>query len=106
MNANYQKGRRAEYLAKQILQDAGFEVLRAAGSKGRFDLVAFAPTEPVLMVQIKATSSPSACQALLKAFQPDSGEHYLSQIWVYHKGQWSGAGSELKEKVDIEGNYG
>ena len=35
------KGRRAEHRARQFLEDAGYEVCRAAGSKGPADLVAW-----------------------------------------------------------------
>src|SRR5262245_57930602 len=39
--ANYRKGRRLEHRARKLLEDAGFSVVRAAGSKGPADLVAF-----------------------------------------------------------------
>jgi Holliday junction resolvase len=35
------KGRRAEHRARKLLEAAGFEVCRAAGSKGPADLVAW-----------------------------------------------------------------
>jgi Holliday junction resolvase len=35
------KGRRAEHRARRLLEAAGFEVCRAAGSKGPADLVAW-----------------------------------------------------------------
>lgn len=38
---NYTKGRRLEHRARQILETAGFSVVRSAGSKGPADLVAF-----------------------------------------------------------------
>ena len=39
-NANYQKGRKKEYLIKKQLEREGFIVLRTAGSHGFADLVA------------------------------------------------------------------
>jgi Holliday junction resolvase len=38
---NYTKGRRLEHRARQLLEDAGFEVIRSAGSKGPVDLIGF-----------------------------------------------------------------
>jgi len=38
---NYTKGRRVEHRARKLLEDAGFLVVRSAGSKGPADLVAF-----------------------------------------------------------------
>jgi len=39
--SNYRRGRAGEYRAKAALERAGFCVIRAAGSKGPADLVAF-----------------------------------------------------------------
>jgi len=39
-NANYQKGRRKEYLIKKQLEREGYIVLRTAGSHGFADLIA------------------------------------------------------------------
>lgn len=38
------KGRRSEHKARAILRSAGYEVCRAAGSKGKVDLVAWSST--------------------------------------------------------------
>lgn len=38
--ANYTKGRRFEYEIADILKREGYDVIRAAGSHGPFDLVA------------------------------------------------------------------
>lgn len=38
--SNYQKGRRAEYEVKEIFEKAGWQVTRAASSKGPWDLIA------------------------------------------------------------------
>ena len=37
----YRRGRRGEYKAKRILEENGWRVSRAAGSKGIWDLIAF-----------------------------------------------------------------
>ena len=46
------KGRRAEWRSRDWLQSQGYEVVRAAGSKGAFDLVAW-NDEEILLVNVK-----------------------------------------------------
>lgn len=41
MNSNYRRGVRAEYRIKKLLESTGYTVIRAAGSHGHFDLVAW-----------------------------------------------------------------
>ncbi len=52
MNAAH-KGRRAEHRARALLEAAGFEVCRAAGSKGPADLVAW-DTTSIRFISIKS----------------------------------------------------
>lgn len=52
MNAAH-KGRRAEHRARALLEAAGFEVCRAAGSKGPADLVAWDRTS-VRFISVKS----------------------------------------------------
>lgn len=40
-NTNYKMGAHLEREAKKVLEDAGYYVMRSAGSLGLFDLVAF-----------------------------------------------------------------
>lgn len=52
----YQRGRRLEYLVRDRLVQAGYHVIRAAGSHGVWDLVAIShrrPEIPVLLIQCK-----------------------------------------------------
>ena len=49
------KGRRLEHRSKHLLESLGYAVIRAAGSKGVFDLWACNATE-LLLVQCKAAS--------------------------------------------------
>lgn len=56
MNKNYQKGRRFEYAVKKHLEDKGYIVVRSAGSKSPFDLVAISlkvQYPDVMLVQCK-----------------------------------------------------
>lgn len=54
--ANYYAGRRAEYRTMELLENAGFLCIRAAGSKGPADVVAIGKGDP-LLVQVKRESS-------------------------------------------------
>jgi Holliday junction resolvase len=49
---NYSRGRALEYDTRDLLKAEGYEVIRAAGSKGKIDLVAF-KTGEWLFVQCK-----------------------------------------------------
>lgn len=46
------KGRRAEHRARRILEAAGYEVCRAAGSKGPADLIAW-NTNAIRFISVK-----------------------------------------------------
>ena len=50
--ANYRRGYRAELAARRELEAQGFAVIRAAASKGPFDLVAF-DVRTVRFIQVK-----------------------------------------------------
>lgn len=49
----YASGRRIEYLARDILKSRGYMVIRSAGSKGPFDLVAIPMDGGARFIQIK-----------------------------------------------------
>ncbi len=49
---NYKRGVKKEYDAIKILETAGYDVIRAAGSHGTYDLVAMGPTG-VRLIQVK-----------------------------------------------------
>jgi hypothetical protein len=55
------KGRRNEHRSRELLERAGYVVVRAAASKGTFDLVAIGPDD-VLLVQTKSNRWPSAAE--------------------------------------------
>lgn len=63
-NRNYQAGRRFEYRVKKHLEKNGWFVVRSAGSKGAFDLVAIKHCSTtvgsdVALIQCKYGSKPS-----------------------------------------------
>ena len=50
VNKNYQKGRRFEYRVKKHLEDKEYYVIRSAGSKSAFDLVAIPTVDNVSLL--------------------------------------------------------
>lgn len=52
MGRSYEKGRRFEYLVKEKLEQAGYMVIRSAGSHSPFDLVAVGK-EDIMFIQCK-----------------------------------------------------
>lgn len=93
MATKYDRGRRAEWRLRDQLEAGGWTVIRAAGSKGPYDLVAFPRVnfndDRVVAIQVKTTSSPVTARALLKAFQPQSEKAYVTQLWIWHARQWT-----------------
>lgn len=59
--SGYAAGRRVEYRWSHYFQDNGYEVQRAASSKGVADLIAIKPGQ-VLLVNVKATALPSPAE--------------------------------------------
>lgn len=55
------KGARLERKSKQLLEDCGYTVIRAAGSKGPFDLIAF-NGGCIRLIQIKANRKPGPAE--------------------------------------------
>lgn len=51
--SNYSKGRAFEYRAQKLLEAAGYQTTRAAGSKGVVDVVAYG-CGPVRLISIKS----------------------------------------------------
>ena len=64
----YAKGARREHASKRLLEARGYAVVRAAGSHGAFDLVAFSAAD-VVLVQVKSNRWPGTVEmAALRAF--------------------------------------
>ena len=57
MASNYAHGRQTEWAIRDHLEDNGYQVIRAAGSKGAADLVAIKPSQ-VLLINVKRTTPP------------------------------------------------
>lgn len=60
------KGRRTEWKSRRWLEAQGYEVVRAAGSKGVFDLIGFG-FDDVVLVQVKCNRWPGPMERLAMA---------------------------------------
>lgn len=56
MTDQYKKGRRFEWAVRDELEEAGYQVIRSAGSKTKVDIVAWKMGE-LLFIQCKATKA-------------------------------------------------
>jgi len=82
---SYQRGRRAEYMARDMLLEQGYGlVIRSAASKGPIDLAAFG-AESVKLVQVKSTvkARPNYADdiAVLQALEVP--EYCQVELWIY-----------------------
>lgn len=78
MTNHYRTGRDFEWRTRSVLRDAGYEVIRAAGSKTKADLLAIKAGE-LLFIQCKRTALPSPAErrALLHMTEHLVGAHAL-----------------------------
>ena len=70
MSTHYEIGRRFEYKVAKQMRDAGYVVMRTAGSHGFYDLIAIRNASPhvVVMVQCKTTQTYRQAKRLLNQF--------------------------------------
>ena len=66
-NFNYRKGRNIEWERKNAWEAAGFAVIRAAGSHGVADLIAYGNGE-AYFIQVKTTRFPGMVERLKRQF--------------------------------------
>lgn len=64
-NKNYIRGRAFEYSVMHDLQSEGYTCYRTAGSHGAYDVIAFKPTE-ILLIQCKTKLTKRANEHLVK----------------------------------------
>jgi len=88
-NRNYTAGRSYEYKAKKVLEREGYTVTRAAGSHGKWDLIAVkeGSSEPVRCIQIKRTKTEAGVKQLFGKFVPETNGNafmpYRHELWVW-----------------------
>lgn len=85
-NARYQRGRRAEWEVRKAYEAQGATVVRAAGSKGAVDLVAWTE-HGGSFIQVKAgrPASPAEIRRLMDLPRPKG---WAVQLWHKRDGEW------------------
>ncbi len=85
-NRNYLKGRSFEQKTAKWYREQGYLVLRSAGSKGLFDLVAV-NSEHIMLIQCKVVDSMKKAAQLSKAFKASPPMTYCCcdqrlEVWI------------------------
>lgn len=68
MNRNYQAGVRFERETIKRWGASGYRCIRAAGSHGEADVVAYQPGKTVVLIQCKVVPTAQKAQSLIKRF--------------------------------------
>lgn len=87
-NSNYVAGRAFEYETMRTWEARGYMAIRASGSHGAYDIIAFRPDRKPEMVQCKRTSDLATANRLLLSFKADTvpSRHYHQTMSVKIKG--------------------
>jgi Holliday junction resolvase len=76
-----QKGNRQEHRTMKLLETAGYQCTRAAGSLGAWDVIGIGPTD-VVLVQVKSNEWPrSAEMETLRSFSVPPNTKRLIHRW-------------------------
>src|SRR5690242_18849916 len=88
-NSNYVAGRAFEYETMKRWKVKGYDVLRTAGSHGKFDVVAVRPDRKPELIQCKRCSDKSEAEGLIRTFLEETppSRYYHQVIEVKIKGQ-------------------
>ena len=77
---NYEKGANAEREAKKLLEMLGYDVIRSAGSKGMWDLVACYRTH-IRLVQVKVEGAMTPVE--YEAIKEDQASDFCTkEVWT------------------------
>lgn len=85
-NRNYTRGRAREYRVMTIYRDCGYRVIRASGSHGEFDLIAYLPSAKPAFIQCKLVGRMSEMKRLEAGFRKRTKptEYYHQILNMYH----------------------
>lgn len=91
MTSHYQRGREAEWRARDELAAGGNHVVRASSSKGTWDIVAVDPYG-VLLISLKSTSKEEYARKTLRAELKRLAaipvpDNCTQEVWVWLKGR-------------------
>lgn len=83
-NRNYIKGRQKEYSVMRMLEATGFNCIRASGSHGIFDVIAFGLGQ-VRMIQVKADCTMDDVEIeIAQNIKVPIG--VTKELWIFTKG--------------------
>lgn len=89
-NKNYKSGRAFEYETQKRWEEKGYATIRASGSHGQFDVVAFRSDRKPEFIQCKVCNDEAEAKRLLKQFISDTipslNYHQTMTIKVKRKG--------------------
>lgn len=84
VNKNYIKGRNKEYQVMRMLEKVGMDCIRASGSHGIFDVIAFG-CGVIRMIQVKADCTMDDAEIeIAKNVNVPSG--VTKELWIFTKG--------------------
>ncbi len=92
-NKNYQAGRRFEYERRNAWIAYGYEVVRASGSHGSFDLICLQSNQVPVLIQCKRVSTMAEAKRLMASFeshpplQPSIKYVQIMEVKVKGKGE-------------------
>lgn len=88
MNRNYLAGRRFEYEVRDAMRGKHYNVVRASGSHGLYDLVAFRPDRKPEFVQCKVVPKTATADRLITKFKKTTipSQFYHQSLYVKIKG--------------------
>lgn len=85
-NANYINGRRFEYETMAYWRERGYQTIRASGSHGAYDIIAFRVDRKPDFIQCKNSAKETTAKKLLKDFQdttaPSSFYHQTMMVKI------------------------
>jgi len=87
MNKKYIKGRQYEYKTQKLLENSGWQVIRSAGSKGPYDLVAIHKTDKIVaLIQVKYNKKlKQKMQAQIE--NVDTNYKLIEMLYLWGKGR-------------------
>lgn len=92
--AQYHRGRVTEYEVMRMLRDAGYDVIRAASSKGRYDVIAFdrEGQRDTRLISVKRSGKEEYCRDTLTSEIKRLGAitvppHHMQEVWIWLDGR-------------------
>lgn len=86
-SSNYKMGRALEYKVRKQWQGVNYTVIRAAGSHGFADLIAFCPECPVFAIQCKRVETKAQALKIIDRLRSPrefpKGKHWKRVVEVY-----------------------